>query len=468
MDPYSRTSELVDISRFDTQGLCAEYQLRRHKFEDLADAGCHQARSDWIKYVGPVNEFGGCNHINGNFSAVVLPLCKPDRLELVAYVLEYAFLHDSVLEAEDTSPEAAKQAKAGIRHIHEKIMGRLLQTDEVCAKRIEKVWKEMIATTMRDKRVDFQSIEDYLEFRMVDTGAPFVEAIMLFGMGMTLTPQEDEELRRIIRPCFAALALTNDYFSFDREIEEEETSVLINSVAIVMRLQNLDIPSAKVVIKDIIRKYEKEFMRQIDEYKQQKGSVPEKIERYMEAMSYQIVTITKMSALRFSQPLLRRAALRTANTTTRRFLNTESAPTLYSAHAKAIGARKGRIEGENLNVELTMAKALGGPGDKGKTNPEELFAAGYGACFQSAMNACAAQMGITMPTNIEDSVVDTTVHLVGDMKQLDMSLRVDMKIKVKGLAKDELEKVVEKAKEVCPYSRATKGNVATNFEYVQE
>ncbi|KAM0546626.1 hypothetical protein ACHAPJ_010764 [Fusarium lateritium] len=176
-----------------------------------------------------------------------------------------------------------------------------------------------------------------------------------------------------------------------------------------------------------------------------------------------------MSSLRICQPLVRRAALRTApmiNTTSRRFVNTESAPTLYSAHAKAIGARKGRIEGENLNVQLTMAKALGGPGDAGKTNPEELFAAGYGACFQSAMNACAAQMGITMPTNTEDSVVETTVHLVGDMKKLDMSLRVDMKIKVKGLKKDDLEKVVQKAKEVCPYSKATQGNVATNFEYV--
>ncbi|CEI65612.1 hypothetical protein FVEN_g8869 [Fusarium venenatum] len=177
-----------------------------------------------------------------------------------------------------------------------------------------------------------------------------------------------------------------------------------------------------------------------------------------------------MSALRAYQPLFRRAAQRTAptiNTTTRRFLNVESAPTLYSARAKAIGARKGRIEGENLNVELTMAKALGGPGDKGKTNPEELFAAGYGACFQSAMNACAAQMGIEMPTNVEDSVVDTTVHLVGDMKSLDMGLRVDMKIMVKGLEQEELEKVVQKAKAVCPYSRATKGNVWTNFEYVQ-
>ncbi|SPJ75681.1 probable organic hydroperoxide resistance protein [Fusarium torulosum] len=177
-----------------------------------------------------------------------------------------------------------------------------------------------------------------------------------------------------------------------------------------------------------------------------------------------------MSSLRACQPLFRRAALRTApalNTTARRFVNTEAAPTLYSAHAKVVGARKGRVEGENLNVELTMAKALGGPGDKGKTNPEELFAAGYGACFQASMNACAAQMGITMPTNIEDSVVETTVHLVGDMRKLDMSLRVDMKVKVKGLKKADLEKVVEKAKEVCPYSKATKGNVATNVEVVQ-
>jgi hypothetical protein len=91
MDSYSKTSELLDISSFDTQGLCADYTLQRHKFEYLADRGCHKARSDWAKYVGPVKEFGGCNHVNGNFSAVVLPLCRADRLELVAYVLECEF-----------------------------------------------------------------------------------------------------------------------------------------------------------------------------------------------------------------------------------------------------------------------------------------------------------------------------------------------------------------------------------------
>ena len=111
-----------------------------------------------------------------------------------------------------------------------------------------------------------------------------------------------------------------------------------------------------------------------------------------------------------------------------------------------------------------MSKALGGPGDAGKTNPEELFAAGYGACFQSAMNASAMQMGIKMPTKKEDSIVETTVHLVGDMKGLDMGLRVDMKVKVKGLDKESLDKVVAKAEEVCPYSRATRGNMETKIE----
>lgn len=110
-----------------------------------------------------------------------------------------------------------------------------------------------------------------------------------------------------------------------------------------------------------------------------------------------------------------------------------------------------------------MAKAMGGTGDTGKTNPEELFAAGYGACFQSAMNASAASMGIKMPTKKEDSVVEATVHLVGDMKGLDMGLRVDMKVKVKGLSEADFDKVVQKAKEVCPYSRATRGNVETKI-----
>lgn len=83
------------------------------------------------------------------------------------------------------------------------------------------------------------------------------------------------------------------------------------------------------------------------------------------------------------------------------------------------------------------------------------------------MNAAAMSMKIQMPENKQDSIVETTVHLVGDMKKLDMGIRVDMKVDVKGLSKESLEKVVNKAKEVCPYSRATRGNVTTNIEVEQ-
>lgn len=110
-----------------------------------------------------------------------------------------------------------------------------------------------------------------------------------------------------------------------------------------------------------------------------------------------------------------------------------------------------------------MAKALGGPGDKGKTNPEELMAAGVGACFQSAMNAVAPSLGLKMPTKIEDSVVESTVHLVGSMKELDMGLRIELLVRVKGLSQEELEKLVAKTKTVCPYSRAMEGNVHTTI-----
>ena len=87
--------------------------------------------------------------------------------------------------------------------------------------------------------------------------------------------------------------------------------------------------------------------------------------------------------------------IRTVSSVPRRFLNTETAPSLYAARANVVGARVGyvsnpvycsnadltlysHVDGENLKVDLTMAKALGGKGDVGKTNPEELFAAGYG------------------------------------------------------------------------------------------
>ena len=172
-----------------------------------------------------------------------------------------------------------------------------------------------------------------------------------------------------------------------------------------------------------------------------------------------------MSSLRALRPLVRQAA---SISRQQRFLNTDTAPILYSVSAKAVGARNGHVDGgEGLKVDLGMPKSLGGKGGLNKTNPEELFAAGYGACFQSAMNIVAQGEGVSMPSKPEDSVIDTTVHLVGDLKKADLGIRVDMIVKVKGVKQDVLEKIVEKTKTVCPYSRATQGNVTTAVKVEQ-
>ncbi|KAG5970706.1 hypothetical protein E4U55_001505 [Claviceps digitariae] len=147
----------------------------------------------------------------------------------------------------------------------------------------------------------------------------------------------------------------------------------------------------------------------------------------------------------------------------RRHLNTDTAPVLYSAHATVMGARNGRVRGsEGLDLALSMPKALGGQGERG-TNPEELFAACYGSCFQAAMNLASKEMGIAMPAEAKDSVVETTLHMVGDLEAFDLGVRVDMVVRVRGVGEKDLQRLVKRTRETCPYSRAVKGNVTTNI-----
>ncbi|EME50158.1 hypothetical protein DOTSEDRAFT_68879 [Dothistroma septosporum NZE10] len=166
-----------------------------------------------------------------------------------------------------------------------------------------------------------------------------------------------------------------------------------------------------------------------------------------------------MASIRTLRPALSSAPrLISINIPTKRFLNWSSSPPLTTAHATVTGGRQGHATTSHFELDLGMPKDLGGDGKK--TNPEELFAAGYGACFQGAMAATAPSLGMKAP----ETTLVADVHLIGDAKKLDMGIRVDMKITGKGISAEDLKKLVEKTKTVCPYSRAVEGNVITNFE----
>ncbi|XP_014550358.1 hypothetical protein COCVIDRAFT_31875 [Bipolaris victoriae FI3] len=215
----------VPLSKYDTDGLCMNYTLRRHNWEAEANAGSHEARLDWAKYVGPTEQFGGCSPINGNFSALALPLTKPERMRLVAYVLEYIFLHDSDGQHDDFDHPEQQEWKGtnptlGRAQIQAKIMKEITSVDQACAERFKRTFKEAIAIILREKGKRFGSLDEYLDFRLIDAGTSVIEALLLFGMGVTLTEEEDAQLEPIRKPGFIALTLANDYLSFDREYLE--------------------------------------------------------------------------------------------------------------------------------------------------------------------------------------------------------------------------------------------------------
>jgi Ohr subfamily peroxiredoxin len=131
---------------------------------------------------------------------------------------------------------------------------------------------------------------------------------------------------------------------------------------------------------------------------------------------------------------------------------------VYTAHATSTGGRTGRTRSSDgaIELELSTPKELGGAGGAG-TNPEQLFAAGYSACFIGALKAVAARQKQTLPG---EPSIDASVA-IGPMtgKPGAFGIQVAMKVSLPGMDKADAEKLVATAHEVCPYSNATRGNI---------
>jgi len=129
---------------------------------------------------------------------------------------------------------------------------------------------------------------------------------------------------------------------------------------------------------------------------------------------------------------------------------------LYKTTATATGGRDGQAATKDgsFKVSLATPKELGGGGGPGN-NPEQLFAAGYAACFIGAMKFVASQGGPKVPN---DATVTATVG-IGPRSEGGFGLDIDLDVALPGLAKADAETLVQKAHHICPYSNATRNNV---------
>jgi Ohr subfamily peroxiredoxin len=134
---------------------------------------------------------------------------------------------------------------------------------------------------------------------------------------------------------------------------------------------------------------------------------------------------------------------------------------LYEAEATATGeGRSGRSRSSDgvLDVELAIPKEMGGPGGSA-TNPEQLFAAGYAACFHSALQVVARRERLAL----DDSSVAARVGLQANANR-GFELSVALQVDLPGVEPETAEALVAKAHAVCPYSNATRGNVDVELQ----
>ena len=131
---------------------------------------------------------------------------------------------------------------------------------------------------------------------------------------------------------------------------------------------------------------------------------------------------------------------------------------VYQAHASSTGGRDGSTRSSDglLDVKLSAPKEMGGGG--GGVNPEQLFAAGYSACFIGAMKFVAGQQKVTLPA---DTSIDATVG-IGQIPD-GFGIEVQLLVKVPGMDRAAAQGIVDKAHEVCPYSNATRGNIEVSI-----
>lgn len=137
---------------------------------------------------------------------------------------------------------------------------------------------------------------------------------------------------------------------------------------------------------------------------------------------------------------------------------------LYTTKVEVKGGREGHARSSDglLDIDLAKPKEFGGDGGRRGTNPEQLFAAGYAACFETALRAVAGKKGISIDKSSVSAVVS-----IGPRDAGGFGLKVELEVSLPGLPKAEAESLMQTAHDsVCPYSNAIRGNVEVDLKLV--
>ncbi|RBQ68210.1 hypothetical protein FVER14953_21058 [Fusarium verticillioides] len=319
---FIRNSIPLPRHTYEGEEYFCRFAPRIHRDARLSDAGSWQCQVDFLKSSNDaragadrnkdVHSYAvGCiNPVVGNFTALCACEALSDRLALTTYMVEYAYIHDDVIEYSERKDEsylqkANKQLMEGLtlegdtsrgpkskdhvqrRQLQAKMVMELMEVDKEQAKETLRLWKEMSEVFVQIRDMKFTVLEDYLKFRVVDAGCPWTMSLLCFSMDFKLTLEEEQKTADITSAVYDSWVLVNDYFSWEKEWSNYQsngaTGVIANSIFLFMKWHSIEKEEGKEMLRKEIISREDQYCSLKDEFLA-KGAATEKTRQWLELL----------------------------------------------------------------------------------------------------------------------------------------------------------------------------------------
>ncbi|KAH6844759.1 putative geranylgeranyl diphosphate synthase [Chaetomium sp. MPI-CAGE-AT-0009] len=300
-------SSVVDESTYETHGLCDGIPLRCHHNPELEEAETLRCQEDWRRWVGPLGFYKGGLGPRWNFMAITVPECLPERLGVLGYANELAFLHDGSDswqlqgDAHNDDLKVAFEQGALTGNIEKAASGKRAIQAHI-AREMLKIHKEQASVTMkawakfaelgsgRHHDTHFKTEAEYIKYRMIDIGTMFWYGMVTFGMAISIPEDEVDLAHELANVAYLNLGLTNDLYSYQKEYETAMAmgqDYVVNIIWVLMEEHNISEDEAKEMCRDKIKQTIVDF-RQIVKETNARTDVSVDTKRYIEGLLYSL------------------------------------------------------------------------------------------------------------------------------------------------------------------------------------
>ncbi|KAI1079135.1 fusicoccadiene synthase [Whalleya microplaca] len=301
-----RYSKEINPSVYDTEDLGYGIPLRMHKDRAEEIKGTLRAQNDWTNYVDPVDGYHGGLGDPYSFMCVTVPECLPDRLEVISYANEFAFLYDDGMESFDLKKDlggtagfletfgaGALDLKVNVdpktrpeKRLQAQLFSEMMAIDPKRAMTSMKAWARFVQSAARTRSLPFETLDQYIPARAVDAGELIWFGTLTFGMALTIPDEEIDLCMELARPAYVALGLVNDLYSWEKEQNDAIRAgqdYVFNAIWVIIKERSVSEEEAKEICREEIIKAISTYCRSLEETRND-SSLSHDLRTYLEAV----------------------------------------------------------------------------------------------------------------------------------------------------------------------------------------